>query len=331
MNRPRPNRSNAVAVTLLVTVAIAGCRGQQTAMTNPFLSPDRVPPPATRMVPPGTAEPYYPGDQLSAPQSATEPTAPVDSFVEVESAPSNQSPAATFLAGDDAPIAIPGDNDDLRFALPTPPPVAEVTPPAPAPTVVAAQGPSYSQPPPAPAVMSAVFNEADAYQVTAAESAVADSGPWRPPQIPGSSATPSFAQNSQPTAPQPLVAQPMMAPQPAFAAAPQPALASLPPPPIAPAPLQTAPQPAMPVQLRAVPSPPLEIATSAAPRIRFADPAAAVVQPGAVPSGSVSQATYTASTPGVPYWLGAPPSVAAAPQTGTPASPDGFRPRGSTW
>ncbi|NOZ38674.1 MAG: hypothetical protein GXP24_00430 [Planctomycetes bacterium] len=33
-------------------------------MTNPFLAPNRVPPPATRTLLPGTAQPYYPGDPV---------------------------------------------------------------------------------------------------------------------------------------------------------------------------------------------------------------------------------------------------------------------------
>ncbi|MCA9231102.1 MAG: hypothetical protein KDA57_10645 [Planctomycetales bacterium] len=41
-----------------------GCQGNTTALHNPFLSPDRVPPPATRMPTPGTAQPYYPGDPV---------------------------------------------------------------------------------------------------------------------------------------------------------------------------------------------------------------------------------------------------------------------------
>lgn len=46
-------------VTLLVSI---GCRSQQAQITNPFLSPDRVPPPATGALQPGAAQPYYPGD-----------------------------------------------------------------------------------------------------------------------------------------------------------------------------------------------------------------------------------------------------------------------------
>lgn len=48
----------------LALVFIVGCRTQSTAMTNPFLAPDRVPPPATRTLLPGTAQPYYPGDPV---------------------------------------------------------------------------------------------------------------------------------------------------------------------------------------------------------------------------------------------------------------------------
>jgi hypothetical protein len=48
-----------IAYLLIVSAAI-GCRSQSTPLANPFLAPDRVPPPATRTLAPGTAEPYYP-------------------------------------------------------------------------------------------------------------------------------------------------------------------------------------------------------------------------------------------------------------------------------
>ncbi len=48
----------------LALVLLVGCRSQSTAMTNPFLAPNRVPPPATRTLLPGTAQPYYPGDPI---------------------------------------------------------------------------------------------------------------------------------------------------------------------------------------------------------------------------------------------------------------------------
>jgi len=56
-------------------VLVAGCRSQTTAMTNPFMAPDRVPPPATRTLLPGTAQPYYPGDPV--PNSAAIGAPPV--------------------------------------------------------------------------------------------------------------------------------------------------------------------------------------------------------------------------------------------------------------
>jgi len=47
----------------LCLVAVhSGCRTPSASLTNPFLAPDRVPPPATRTLIPGTARPYYPGD-----------------------------------------------------------------------------------------------------------------------------------------------------------------------------------------------------------------------------------------------------------------------------
>jgi hypothetical protein len=59
-------------LTPLVLITVVGCRNQQ-ALTNPFLTPDRVPPPSTRVIAPGTAQPYYPGDPL--PGAATAPPA----------------------------------------------------------------------------------------------------------------------------------------------------------------------------------------------------------------------------------------------------------------
>lgn len=48
---------------LVVLTTVAGCKNQTTGQfTNPFLTADRVPPPSTRVLAPGTAQPYYPGD-----------------------------------------------------------------------------------------------------------------------------------------------------------------------------------------------------------------------------------------------------------------------------
>lgn len=58
---------------LLIAVASVGCKNQSTTFSNPFLTPDRVPPPSTRLAP-GTAQPYYPGDiPASAPVGGPAP------------------------------------------------------------------------------------------------------------------------------------------------------------------------------------------------------------------------------------------------------------------
>ncbi len=50
---------------------LVGCQNQAIPLSNPFMSPDRVPPPATRTLLPGTAQPYYPGDQVPNLQPGT--------------------------------------------------------------------------------------------------------------------------------------------------------------------------------------------------------------------------------------------------------------------
>ena len=49
---------------ILVVCLLSGCRSQTVPLTNPFTGPNRVPPPATRTLQPGTAQPYYPGDPV---------------------------------------------------------------------------------------------------------------------------------------------------------------------------------------------------------------------------------------------------------------------------
>jgi len=78
---------------VLFVVSFAGCRTPATGVSNPFLSPDRVPPPATRTQLPGTAQPYYQGDPL--PNTS------------INSAPQNYQPAPTF-APQPAGVVPPG-------------------------------------------------------------------------------------------------------------------------------------------------------------------------------------------------------------------------------
>lgn len=59
-------------------LGLAGCKSQTATVSNPFLTPDRVPPPQTRVLAPGTAQPYYPGDPLpgASTYQAPSPSAP---------------------------------------------------------------------------------------------------------------------------------------------------------------------------------------------------------------------------------------------------------------
>ena len=154
-------------LSLLALLLLCGCRSQTTAMTNPFIAPNRVPPPATRTLLPGTAQPYYPGDPLpnspaigappvgyapgvpvlpATPTYSPQPagvvppggwgTAPQSSY---NGMPSNVVPSGVN------PIVVQPDQQNLRFAQPAPmlqpavqlvqPPVQIVQPPIPRPVV----------------------------------------------------------------------------------------------------------------------------------------------------------------------------------------------------
>ncbi len=84
---------------VLLSTAI-GCRSQSTPLTNPFMAPDRVPPPATQTLAPGSAQPYYPGDP-------------------VQGAPAAVTPGAVYPPGGTPTYSTPG----------YPPQTAPVTPP----------------------------------------------------------------------------------------------------------------------------------------------------------------------------------------------------------
>ncbi|MEM1272070.1 MAG: hypothetical protein AAGI08_18635, partial [Bacteroidota bacterium] len=57
--------SRAGCFVLAGALVATGCRTNHQPFTNP-LGADRVPAPATRVIQPGTAQPYYPGDALPA-------------------------------------------------------------------------------------------------------------------------------------------------------------------------------------------------------------------------------------------------------------------------
>lgn len=50
----------------IAAAVFAGCSNQPSHFSNPLYSADRVPPPSTRTIAPGTAQPYYSGDPLPA-------------------------------------------------------------------------------------------------------------------------------------------------------------------------------------------------------------------------------------------------------------------------
>ncbi len=124
---------------VIIVVGLAGCKNQGTStFTNPFLTPDRVPPPSTRVLAPGTAQPYYPGDPapgaapaVGPPPAGTPTYGPGATLPPATLPPSTQpltTPAGgwgatvqpqssvTPTAGSGVPIAgIPGDNPQLSL------------------------------------------------------------------------------------------------------------------------------------------------------------------------------------------------------------------------
>ncbi len=64
-------------VTSTLVLGTVGCQGNgKPLFSNPFSASGRVPPPATRSLGPGSAQPYYPGDPVPVLQGATPPAGP---------------------------------------------------------------------------------------------------------------------------------------------------------------------------------------------------------------------------------------------------------------
>lgn len=128
------------------TIGVAGCRSSSSSAINPLMAPDRVPPPSTRAIAPGQAQPYYQGDPLPVMQSSTSPSnnpalgsdatalsstgktlawnAPA-SANNSNAAMSANSPwdarpqSTTPIAyGNEPPVSVPNDGGALRFAAP---------------------------------------------------------------------------------------------------------------------------------------------------------------------------------------------------------------------
>jgi hypothetical protein len=112
---------------ILIAVVLVGCRQQATPLSNPFLAPERVPPPGTRTPPPGTALPYYDG---TAPPSSLPPTggtqpAPgswhvgqIDPKVEGDARSVSQSNASSSSPTADPRLADAGSSQAEQIAVP---------------------------------------------------------------------------------------------------------------------------------------------------------------------------------------------------------------------
>lgn len=122
----------AATLTILAVALVTGCRSQSTPLTNPFLTPDRVPPPSTQMLSPGAAQPYYPGETMpgTAPLAAGAPgypqipavAAPPSTFV----APPGGAPPASAYPGAGATYpgsTIPGSTYPTSPVTPAAPPL----------------------------------------------------------------------------------------------------------------------------------------------------------------------------------------------------------------
>lgn len=225
MERRCANRHRAmIALRVALILGLAGCSNKQMSASNPFMAPDRVPPPATRTIAPGTAAPYYPGDPM--PAAHVPPAPPVTPIAGQPQPPMTQpmSQPPITPVGQAAPttapqplafsnernVAIPTDNQDLRFASPQPmqpaqPPTTPFQSPAPVQQAGGAMPatqqvipaaynqpiqPIASQPAPANALVPAATSE--------------DSGvPWRSPQVPNGTSPVMQAQYVQPQQVQP--------------------------------------------------------------------------------------------------------------------------------
>jgi hypothetical protein len=345
MKRSHPIKyAIAFALRSAIVMALAGCSNQQMSASNPFMAPDRVPPPATRTIAPGTAAPYYPGDpvpaaQLTSPQPAmvaqAQPVPAPTVMTPMPPAPAQVTPQPLAF-GTERSVAVPADNGDLRFALPSPPPVTSAQPtplaasPAPIPmaTPTPTQATAVAAAPPSSPVIPAAYNQPLASQPPPAAgpmptTSAADNtgGPWRAPQIPNTGSPVAQAQYLQPQPVAPL--QPQLPTQPMASTMPV-QLQAVPPPATAPATMPSQVEPALPP-----PPPRMRFPSWTEPSTWFTpQPAANSPPPGQQligymvpgPNGTpqmISVEQYQAMTTG------------AAQPAASVATSDGFRPRGS--
>jgi hypothetical protein len=288
MKRIHPKLSFAAALAALAISATSGCKNPSSGVGNPFLAPGRVPPPATRALLPGEAQPYYPGDPLPVMQSRNAALAnePMLAAAETDAMPSasenlkwgapKTAPEA-IAAAPAAPPSAAAPWAQTVAAAPQPQRIAAAVPAPAEPTVaIPADGNSLrfaAAPPPEPQPFTPPAAARIPIQPAPKQFAAA---PSPPSVVPASYTAPSF------TSAEPPVPNPWRAPEVSPSALGQQLLSLLPPPPVtsmaptAAAPAQspiTAPPlfaatNTMDVRLRAVPSPPVD-SYSPTPRIRM--------------------------------------------------------------
>lgn len=212
MKRFHPKLLTVISLATILIVSVSGCANRQNmASTNPFIGQNRVPPPGTRSLAPGQAQPYYPGDPLSAMQNnagqplsapfqtPAEPEMPsatplltwgnsgtnADTGSVVQAAATPQA-ALPVVASNEPQVAIPDDGSDLRFPLSTMP-SAEPQPFAPTTAAqISPQQPATPQsqplqlgsPPSTQGIVQATYTEPI---VTHADQP--SPSPWQTPQI----------------------------------------------------------------------------------------------------------------------------------------------------
>src|SRR4029079_2105460 len=123
MERIHPNVS-FTATCATIALALSGCRSSSSGIAgNPFMSPDRVPPPNTRVLLPGQAQPYYQGDPLPAMQSAA--NGPATSIAALPNEADSRSASGRTLTwaqpGAAAPSPTPTRLSPAASAPPAPP------------------------------------------------------------------------------------------------------------------------------------------------------------------------------------------------------------------
>ncbi len=144
----------AMVLALMGATTLVGCRSsQQTSMSNPFLSADRVPAPGSRIPAPGAAQPYYQGQAAPGMQAVpqAQPMQPLGALPpsdDITPIPADGSlvnaaqPPTAALAASDSAVRIPSDESEMRFTAPPLQPAAQPTPQP----VVATQPVSTPQP-----------------------------------------------------------------------------------------------------------------------------------------------------------------------------------------